>query len=312
MYRLVTRSDFDGLVCAMLLEQLGLIDEITFVHPKDVQDGVVVITDRDITTNLPYQPGAHLAFDHHASEVIRNGGGQANYVIDPEAPSAARVVFDHFGGRQTFPMIADDLMAAVDQADSAAYDIDEILEPDGWVLLNFLMDPRTGLGRFHDFRVSNYDLMMELVDCCLAHPVDQVLALPDVAERVELYREQSALFRAQLQRCTTVTGEVAVLDLRGEETIYAGNRFLIYALFPEATVSVHVLWGRQKQNTVLAVGKSILDRSNPADIGALMLGGYAGGGHRNAGTCQVAHEDAERSLHEIVTAINDASVRLLA
>ena len=309
MYRLVTRSDFDGLVCAMLLKQAGLIEDIAFVHPKDVQDGAVVITGNDITTNLPYRPEAHLVFDHHASELLRTGGEHPNYIIDAAAPSAARVVYDYLGGAVAFPAISDDLMHAVDQADSASYDVSDILEPAGWPLLNFLMDPRTGLGRFHHFRVSNYELMMQLIDYCLAHPVDQVLQLPDVAERVSLYWEQSQLFQAQLQRCTTVVGEVAILDLRHEETIHAGNRFMIYALFPEVTVSVHVLWGRQKQNTVLAVGKSILNRSNHVDIGALVLG-YAGGGHRNAGTCQVTHEDAERVLHEIVTALNPAEVKL--
>jgi nanoRNase/pAp phosphatase (c-di-AMP/oligoRNAs hydrolase) len=303
MYRLVTRSDFDGLVCAMLLKQLDLIDEITFVHPKDVQDGTVEITPADITTNLPYRAEAHLVFDHHASEVLRNGEDHANYIIDAKAPSAARVVYDHFGGATAFPLVSDELMRAVDQADSADYNMAEVLDPEGWVLLNFLMDPRTGLGRFHDFGVSNYELMMHLIDYCLSHPVEQVLELPDVAERVALYRQQSALFRAQLERCTTMIGEVVVVDLRQEDPIYAGNRFMVYALYPEATVSVHVLWGRQKQNTVLAVGKSILNRSNQVDIGALVLK-YGGGGHRNAGTCQVDHADAERSLGEIVGALN--------
>jgi nanoRNase/pAp phosphatase (c-di-AMP/oligoRNAs hydrolase) len=194
-------------------------------------------------------------------------------------------------------------MRAVDQADSADFSTDEILRPGGWALLNFLMDPRTGLGRFHHFRIANYELMMQLIDYCLAHPVEQVLQLPDVAERVALYWEQSELFRAQLERCTTVVGEVVIVDLREEETIYAGNRFMVYALFPEATVSVHVIWGRQKQNTVLAVGKSIINRSNQVDIGALVLG-YGGGGHRNAGTCQVGHAESERTLNDIVAALN--------
>jgi nanoRNase/pAp phosphatase (c-di-AMP/oligoRNAs hydrolase) len=312
MYRLVTRSDFDGLVCAMLLKQRGLISEITFVHPKDVQDGVVRITAGDITTNLPYRAEAFLVFDHHTSEVERNGQQHPNYIIDADAPSAARVVYDYFGGVVVFPLITDELMRAVDQADSADYNIAEILEPQGWVLLNYLMDPRTGLGRFHDFSVSNYDLMMELIDYCLAHPVDQVLQLPDVAQRVARFQEQSVLFRAQLLRCTTVIGEVAIVDLRDEKTIYAGNRFMVYALFPQASVSVHVLWGRQKRNTVLAVGKSILNRSNQVDIGSLMWAGYNGGGHRNAGTCQVSHEDAQRSLGEIVDALNGAPVASVA
>jgi nanoRNase/pAp phosphatase (c-di-AMP/oligoRNAs hydrolase) len=284
MYRLVTRSDFDGLVCAMLLKQRGLIDDIAFVHPKDVQDGTVAITAGDITTNLPYRAEAHLVFDHHASEVLRNGAEHGNYVMDADAPSAARVVYEHFGGAVAFPAISADLMAAVDQADSAHYSEAEILEPSGWALLNFLMDPRTGLGRFHHFRISNYDLMMKLIDYCLAHPVEDVLNLPDVAERVELYREQAELFRAQLLACTTVAGEVA-----------------------ESTVSVHVIWGRQKQNTVLAVGKSVLNRSNQVDIGELMLG-YGGGGHRNAGTCQLPHARAGTVLAEVVAVLNGVTV----
>src|SRR4029453_7173297 len=162
--------------------------------------------------------------------------------------------------------------------------IEEVLDPQGWVLLNFLMDARTGLGRFRNFRISNYDLMMELIDACRDHGIDDILALPDVAERVRLYREQEPLFRDQLARCTTVRGNLAVVDLRGEDTIHAGNRFIVYALHPEANISMPVLWGRQRQNVVFAVGKSIFNRSSRTDIGRLMLA-YGGGGHPNAGTC---------------------------
>jgi nanoRNase/pAp phosphatase (c-di-AMP/oligoRNAs hydrolase) len=306
-HRLVTRSDFDGLVCATLLTELQMIDEILFVHPKDVQDGVVEMSERDITTNLPYDPRAGLVFDHHRSETTRVGE-RPNHIIDPDAPSAARVVYDHFGGRERFEGICEEMMVAVDKADSADYSVEEILDAQGWTLLNFLMDARTGLGRFRQFRISNYDLMMKLIDYCRYHTVDEILALPDVAERVDLYREQEAAFRAQLQRCARVEGDVVVLDLRQEEVIHAGNRFMIYALFPEATVSVHVLWGKQQQNTVLAVGKSIVDRSSAADIGALMLR-FGGGGHRNAGTCQVAHDEAEATLATVVAALNAAGVR---
>jgi nanoRNase/pAp phosphatase (c-di-AMP/oligoRNAs hydrolase) len=302
-YRLVTRSDFDGLVCAVLLRHLDLIDDITFVHPKDVQDGAVDVTERDILTNLPYAPAAHLVFDHHHSETLRTGGTAANHVIDPDAPSAARVIYDHYGGAERFPHVSAELMDAVDRADSAAYEIPEILEPDGWTLLNFLMDSRTGLGRFRDFRISNYQLMMQLIDACIDHQdVEEILALPDVAERSDLYRAQSVRFVDQLRRVSTLHGDVVVVDLRDEEIIYAGNRFMVYALFPAARVSVHVLWGKQKLNTVLAVGKSILDRSSPVDIGAIMLR-YGGGGHVAAGTCQVPHPEAERVIAEVVAAV---------
>ncbi len=302
-YRLVTRSDFDGLVCAVLLRVLDMIDEITFVHPKDVQDGVVEITERDILTNLPFAPGAYMVFDHHHSETLRNAGERSNHVIDPTAPSAARVIYDYFGGAERFPEISDELMRAVDQADSADYRLDDILEPRGWTLLNFLMDSRTGLGRFREFRISNYQLMMLLIDACLQlQSVDEILALPDVRERAELYQDCSAMFVEQLRRVSHVDGDVVVVDLREEETIHAGNRFMVYALFPQARVSVHIIWGRQQLNTVLACGKSILDRTSPVDIGAVMLR-YGGGGHLAAGTCQVPHEDSARVLAEIIDAL---------
>jgi nanoRNase/pAp phosphatase (c-di-AMP/oligoRNAs hydrolase) len=302
-YRLVTRSDFDGLVCAVLLRTLDMIDEITFVHPKDVQDGVIPITERDILTNLPYAPGAFMVFDHHHSEMLRDSGEKTNHVIDPDAPSAARVIYDYFGGAERFPRISAELMRAVDQADSAAYELHDILDPRGWTLLNFLMDSRTGLGRFREFRISNYQLMMQLIDACIDHQeVDAILALPDVAERADLFRDCSAMFVEQLHRVSHVEGDVVIVDLRDEETIHAGNRFMVYALFPEARVSVHIIWGRQKLNTVFACGKSILDRTSPVDIGEVMLR-YGGGGHLAAGTCQIPHEDSERVLKEIINAL---------
>ncbi len=292
-FRLVTRSDFDGLVCGVLLKELRMIDEIAFVHPKDMQDGKIAISARDITTNLPYVAGCHLAFDHHSSEMERGGGqAPANHVIDPDAFSAARVVYRYFGGRPRFPLIGDDLMAAVDKADSAQFSVDEILHPEGWAFLNFLMDSRTGLGRFRQFRISNYELMMKLIDYCRNHTVEEILALPDVHERVELYRQHEAPFREQVQRCARVHGDLVTLDLRKEEIIYAGNRFMIYALFPQCRVSMHVLWGVRQQNTVFAIGKSIVDRSSPVDVGALCLS-CGGGGHEAAGTCQVENDRAD-------------------
>lgn len=301
-FRLVTRSDFDGLVCAVLLKDLGILDDIKFVHPKDMQDGKIEIGPNDITTNLPYVDGAHLAFDHHLSETIRVGK-KDNHVIDPKAPSAARVVYDYYGGKARFPSISDEMMTAVDQADSAQYAKDDILAPKGWTLLNFLMDARTGLGRFRDFRVSNYQLMMDLIDYCRNHSIEQILALPDVKERVDLYFDQEKRFIEQIDRCSTVRGNVVVLDLRNEETIWAGNRFMIYALHPECNISIHVLWGLKQQNTVLACGKSILDRSSKTNVGELMLQ-YGGGGHQAAGTCQIDNDKANATLDEIVARMN--------
>lgn len=302
-YRLVTRSDFDGLVCAVLLKDLDIIDDIKFVHPKDMQDGTILISDGDITTNLPYVEGVHLAFDHHLSETIRIGTKPDNHIIDPEAPSAARVVYDYYGGKDKFPNISDDMMVAVDKGDSAQFTEAEVLKPGGWDLLNMLMDSRTGLGRFREFRVSNYQLMMQLIDYCHNHTVDEILALPDVKERVDLYFEHEEKFKEQIKRCSTVHNNLVILDLRDEETIFAGNRFMIYALFPDCNMSIHVLWGLNKLNTVLATGKSILNRTSNTNVGELMLS-YGGGGHENAGTCQVENEDSERVLGELIEKIN--------
>lgn len=298
-FRLVTRSDFDGLVCAVLLKHLDLIDDIKFVHPKDMQDGKIEITGRDITTNLPYVPGVHLAFDHHLSETIRNQGQRDNHIIDPQAPSAARVVWRHYGGHQAFPAAWDEMMKAVDQGDSADFTREEVLEPKGWPLLNFLMDARTGLGRFREFRISNYNLMMDLIDYCKNHSIAEILQLPDVRERVDLYFEHEPKFKEQIQRCATVHNNLVVLDLRGEAVIWPGNRFMIYALYPQTNISIHVLWGVKQQNTVFATGKSIFDRSSNTNVGELMLQ-YGGGGHHAAGTCQVENERAAQVLGELI------------
>lgn len=298
-YRLVTRSDFDGLVCAVLLNELNLVNDIKFVHPKDMQDGKVEITENDITTNLPYVAGAYLAFDHHLSETIRNTGERKNHIIDPKAPSAARVVYDYYGGKERFSNIADDMMEAVDKADSAQFSVDEILNPTGWVLLNYLMDARTGLGRFRNFRISNYALMMDLIKYCRDHSIEQILELPDVKERVEIYFEHQEKSREQLTRCATVHKNLVVLDLRNEETIWATNRFMIYAMYPQTNISIHVMWGFQQQNTVFATGKSIIDRNCKTNVGELMLK-YGGGGHQAAGTCQIDNDKAAQVLDELI------------
>ena len=303
--RLVTRSDFDGLACAMMLKEMDLIDDIKFVHPKDVQDGKVELSKNDITTNLPYDPRVALAFDHHESEMDRlkalETGGKL--IIDPNARSAARVVYDYYGGKKTFARISDELMEAVDKGDSADFTLDEILHPTKWVLLHYLMDPRTGLGRFRTFRISNYDLMMELIDYCLNHSIDEILEMPDVKERVTLYFEQAELFEAQLKRIARVEGKVVILDLREEEIIHAGNRFMIYALYPETQISVHVAWGFRKQNTAVMIGKSIVNKGSDVDIGELCLK-YGGGGHRNAGTCQLENDVVDQELPNIIAALN--------
>ena len=305
MKRLVTRSDFDGLVCAMLLKEIGIIDEIKFVHPKDVQDGKIEITENDITTNLPFDKRVGLAFDHHESELIRNKMEDylGKYIIDGNAKSAARVVYDYYGGELVFHGVSEEIMDAVDKGDSADFTEEEILDPSGWVLMNFIMDARTGLGRFHNFRISNYDLMMKLIDFCVDHSIEDVLKLPDVKERVDLYFEQQEKFKEQLKEITKIHDKVAVIDLRYLDTIYAGNRFMVYAMWPEIELSVHVAWGFKKQNTAVMIGKSIINRNSSFDIGKLCLS-YGGGGHANAGTCQLENDRIDSELPIIIDKLN--------
>ena len=304
--RLVTRSDFDGLVCAMILRELDIIEDIKFVHPKDVQDGIIELSKNDITTNLPYDPRVSLAFDHHESEIdrlrsIETGGGEL--YIDPDARSAARVVYDYYGGKEKLPGITDELMEAVDKGDSADFTVDEILNPTGWVLLHYLMDPRTGLGRFRHFRISNYQLMMQLIGFCMDHTIDEILELPDVKERVDLYFAETEMFKEQLRNLAQIHDKVIVLDLRNEEIIHAGNRFMIYAMYPDCQISVHVAWGFRKQNTAVMIGKSIVNKVSQVDIGELCLK-YGGGGHHNAGTCQLDNDKVDAALPDIIAALN--------
>ncbi len=302
-FRLVTRSDFDGLACAVILKELDMIDDIKFVHPKDMQDGLIAISDQDITTNLPYVEGVHLAFDHHLSEITRNKEKKENHIIDPDAPSAARVVYDYYGGKENLSAISEEMMAAVDKADSAQFSMDDVLEPKGWELLSFLMDARTGLGRFREFRISNYNLMMDLIDHCKTMTIDEILETPDVKERVELYNKYRRDFEHQIKANATVHGNVLVVNLKEEEIIYPGNRFIKYALYPECNISIQVIWGLKKQNTVFTVGKSIFKKDNPVNIGDVMLE-YGGGGHFNAGTCQIPNEKEKELLQEIIARVN--------
>jgi nanoRNase/pAp phosphatase (c-di-AMP/oligoRNAs hydrolase) len=300
--RLVTRSDFDGLICAVLLKQVEQIDEMKFVHPKDLQDGNFDVRPDDILTNVPYVPGCGLWFDHHSSEVHRV---TTNFEYRGDcriAPSAARVVYDYYGGVKTFGDIGE-LMSAVDKADSAQFTVDEILNPTRWDLLSFIMDARTGLGRFKDYRISNYQLMHDLVEACRTLNIDEIFELPDVAERTTRYFEQVPLFRRMLIERTTIHGNVIVTDIRGVDPIPAGNRFMTYALNPNENISIWIAAGKQGQNCVFACGHSSINRSSKVDIGEFMRC-FGGGGHKQAGTCQVSHEAAEATLRAIIEAMN--------
>ena len=265
-FRLVTRADFDGVVAGGLLIELDIVDqEVLFAEPRDVQQGRVDITPRDITTNLPFVDGVHLCFDHHVSETVRVGEHK-NHIIDPNAPSAARVVYEYYGGENAFPKISTEMMEAVDKADAARYSERDILAPSGWALLNFLIDPRTGLSRLNNFSTSNDEFMRDMMVYCRHHPVEEILAIPEVEERLRVFQEHEELAEMQIKRCATIDGNVVVADLREEDPIYVCNRFLLYGIYPSAQVSINVLPGDTDDKILLAVGKSILNRGSHANI----------------------------------------------
>jgi len=300
-FRLITRPDFDGVVCGALFMEQDMIDTVMFAHPRQMQHAELEVSDNDITANLPYVEGVHLCFDHHVSETERLGPME-NHIIDAKAPSAARVVYDHFGGAASFPLVDADLIDAVDKADSANFTEEEILAPDGYTLLNFILDARTGLSRLREFAISEEQLMIDMMTYCRHHPVEEILQIPDVAERVGAYIYNEEFAELQIKRCAEVSDNVVAVDLRGEDTIYTVNRFLVYALYPKCNISVYMTNLPETGRVEIAVGKSILDRTSGANVGSILLE-YGGGGHTAVGTCQVDPDDAEKAYQEIIAKV---------
>ena len=296
--RLITRSDFDGLACGALLVYLGLIDDWKFVHPKDIQDGLVEINDNDVLANIPYIKGCKLWFDHHSSETERLGIESYFEGVSRKAPSCARVVYDYYGGDAKLGRFAE-MIRYVDKVDSGDLSAVEISNPQGWVLLGFIMDPRTGLGRFRNFTISNYDLMKVLAKSCSEKSIEEILAMSDVKERLDLYYEQADLFKEMICKYAKPDGCALIVDLRGVETIHAGNRFFIYTLYPDQNISVWIVDGRNKSNVAITVGYSIINRTATVNVGSLLLK-YGGGGHHQVGTCQTSNDNADRVIAEII------------
>lgn len=305
--RLVTRSDFDGLVCGVLLKEVVPLETIDFVHPKDVQDGKVAVGSNDILTNLPFVPGVGLWFDHHSSETVRNDMDDAKFEGRFEvAPSAARVVYNYYAGKGEGAKLKkyDELLESVDRSDAAQLTKEEVVNPTGWILLSYVMDPRTGLAYHHSYGISNRELMMKMIDWIPKHSVEEILAMPDVKERVDRYFEQQKSFEEITRDRSRVDGNVIVTDLRGVKEMPTGNRFLVYTMYPEANIQVRVFDGKKGEFTVVAVGHSIFNRTSTTDVGKLM-DLYGGGGHRGAGTCQLPIADADVKVREIIAACRE-------
>ncbi|GHU56612.1 exopolyphosphatase [Clostridia bacterium] len=300
--RLITRSDFDGLACAVFLKEAGIIDNYKFAHPKDIQDGLIEVTKDDCLANVPYVEGCGLWFDHHTSETERLP--DQNYTgASRQSPSAAHIVYDYYGGADRFPNF-DLMLSGVDKVDSADLTIDEVLNPTGWILLGFIMDPRTGLGRFRNFTISNYQLMEKMIDWCRVCTIEEILELPDVKERLDVYFKQTELFINMVHNYSRVYENVVVTDLRGVDTIYTGNRFLIYSLFPDCNLNLWIISGRGGMGCSCAIGHSIINKSSNVNVGALCLK-HGGGGHFRVGTCQFPDEVMDKRVKEIIKTLRE-------
>jgi nanoRNase/pAp phosphatase (c-di-AMP/oligoRNAs hydrolase) len=298
-HRLVTRNDMNGLACAALLYFLNLIDDVVFVHPREIESGKFQLAEKDITANLPYIEKVHLAFQHRVDRSNQPTTQHSNYVINTEVESTARVIYDYYGGKEKIPNLLGIVVTSADKASGARYTVEEVLNPRDWDLLSFVLDPQTGLGRFKDFQVSTNDLIKILSRLCSTEDIEDILARPAVKERVDLYLEQERSFDDQIRRCVSIYKDLLVIDLRGESIIYAGNRFRAYALYPSTNISMQITLDIARKIIVLSVGQSIINRSSKIDIGDVMRQ-YGGGGHANAGSCQIDEKDFESIKSAIV------------
>ncbi len=303
-HRLLTRSDLDGLVCAVLMKHLDLVDELVLIDsPSVMQTGEMTVEPNDITTNLPYVPGVHLAFDHHVSEMLRNEE-TPGHIIDPDAPSAARVIYEYYGGKSRFSDFFDDIMTAVDKADSGQFSREEILSPAGWPLLNFLVDKRTGIEDWGQFAIGELPFKLRLIDWMLTMPIGDIMEMPDIKQRVDVYFQYQHQYKQQIESAARIYDNIVVLDFRNVNRIYPGNRFLIYALYPQCNLSILIRREPDRSRTTFSVGKSIVNSTSNANIGKLMLE-YSGGGHRAAGACHVGDAEGDRVMQEILEKLGD-------
>ncbi len=304
--RLLTRSDFDGSVCAALLQELDLVDEILYIHPKDLQDNMIEVTDDDIIANVPFVEGCGLWFDHHSSEHQRLKLEGKFEGASELAPSAAQVIYEYYKKDKNFAGKLEkfeNLIKIVGIADSARFSKEDILNPTGWIMLAFIADPRTGLGYKRSFRISNFELMKKLPELLRFKTVEEILALPDFVERIQIYHEETSKYKALLARHTRIEGDAIVIKFQGIDGIPVGNRFLEYVLYPEQNISLRIVDGRNNEFAMISVGHSILNRTSAVDVGSLVLK-YGGGGHKQVGTCQVKYDDVNRIVGEMLQVIN--------
>ncbi len=296
--RLVTRGNLDGLACAVLITETEPVESIELIHPQDITDDKFKVEPGDILANVPYHPRCTKWFDHHSATGTYEKPPTVFEGRYGAAPSTSRLVFEYYRPAQPALDRFADFLREVDRFDSADLRLEDVTAPQGFILIGFTMDPRTGLGDFRDY-------FHQLRQAIGSKPLAEVLALPEVRERAErIAREREEFLKAMRQHSRQV-GSVILTDLREAAEVPAGNRFLIYTLFPEANVSVRLAWGPGRKFAVATVGHSIFNRTCPVHVGELMAK-YGGGGHRGAGATPLAPEHADRLVAEIVEELQRA------
>ena len=316
--RLVTRADFDGLVCGALVTKFEPIDSYLYVEPKFMQDGLVDIRQGDIITNLPYHPNCTLWFDHHISNttpdfpqpiVIGKGGFRL-------APSAARVVCGYYtelGNRQqasgNSKMRPEEILAFLntermkyllheaDRIDAGKLETNDVLDPQGYVLISMTTDGRNA---------GDEPYWLKIIDLLRDATLEETLNDSDVKRRCQRIRDEQEKLRKLLLERTTMKGNVIYCDLRGVKAIPDGNRFLIFTLFPKGNIQVKVTHDSQRENsTAISVGYNIFNPTSHVNVGEL-LKHYGGGGHKVVGSSRVPNERAEQSIKEILAAVTES------
>ncbi len=288
--RLVTRADLDGVTAAVLISTVEAVDSIELIHPQDITDGRFEIRPQDIMANLPYHPAAALWFDHHeltGSNRLPPVDYRGRHRI---APSVARVIYEHYRDERLARYAA--LVDETDRFDSAHLTREEVLNPQGVILLGFTIDSRTGLGRFKEY-------FLQLVSWLKPLPVTEVLRQPEVVERIERMRESDLNFLSLLRAHSRREGNVLVTDFRDLDPPPVGNRFLVYTLFPDTNVSLRLQWGPGKKSVAATLGHNIFNRTSRADCGRI-CSDHGGGGHRGAAACLLEAATADAQAAEIV------------
>jgi nanoRNase/pAp phosphatase (c-di-AMP/oligoRNAs hydrolase) len=280
--RLVTRGDLDGLTCAVLISLNEAVEDFLLAHPQDITDGRLDVQPTDILANLPYHPRCALWFDHHMHTATPAAPPPDFRGSFGEAPSAARLVYEYYGGEEKMPQLAD-VVRETDRLDSADLTAQDILAPAGYIQLGLTLDSRTGLGTFEDYFFTLMALLLRNT------PVKEILAHPQVNKRCEVMAQEDAAFREALRDHSTVDGNVVITDFRDIDHPPIGNRFLVYALYPEVNVSVRLHWGPGREYPMLLVGHSVLNRTCRTNVGELCAR-YGGGGHRGAGSVPLMDE----------------------